>query len=109
MYARILKVRKSQRVSTSTVNPVANTSATYAARRRFSTMTAPSPSAAASDTDQPKAMEPIVEETAEDTTVVDDGMDEDAPESTENGNLVKTHVIMRFNANDRKTNVGVSC
>jgi hypothetical protein len=48
----------------------------------------------------------IQEGDPEDNTVKGDEMDEDTEELTENGNLTKCHIIMHFDGNGQKTNIG---
>jgi hypothetical protein len=69
-------------------------------------MTADRSNDAASNSDLQKKMAPIEEEIQEDATVSGEEMEEEDPGTTEDEQPVKQHVIMRFDGNGHKTNVG---
>ena len=69
-------------------------------------MTADDSSDGISAHDQRINQEPIQESTTDDDTSIAEDMDAIAIDLTENDNLLKSHIIMRFDGNGRKTNVG---
>jgi hypothetical protein len=58
-----------------------------------------------SDTNKQINRQPIQEDELEDAIVKGDEMDKEAEELTEKVNLMKSHIIVRFNGNGQKTNV----
>jgi hypothetical protein len=68
-------------------------------------MTADHISAAVDDSKEPKTLDVINEEAKDDDTINGEEMDTEEPELTENSNLAKSHIIIRFDGSSKQTNV----